>query len=119
TGIGAALCYAALTRRRGGPSWPVGILTLGTLALLGSNVPMTALGGTDPREWAAAGWMPRIAPRMIYGAATYAPRDQPRRPPPPPSTNSAEPVGATLRALASPCGSRGVHGRGEEVVELF
>lgn len=76
TGIGAALCYAALTRRRGGPSWPVGILTLGTLALLGSNVPMTALGVTDPREWSAAGWISDIVPHMIYGAATYAAFDQ-------------------------------------------
>ncbi|TDB97514.1 hypothetical protein [Actinomadura sp. 7K534] len=77
TGIGAALAYGAITRRRGA-SWPVGILTLGTLALLGSNVPMTALGITDPRAWSVAGWVSDIVPHMIYGAAAYAAYEQMR-----------------------------------------
>ncbi|HEY8482524.1 MAG TPA: hypothetical protein VIL71_22090 [Spirillospora sp.] len=75
TGIGAALCYAALTRRSGA-SWPVGVLALGSLALLGSNVPMTALGVTDPREWSVAGWISDIVPHLVYGAATYAAYEQ-------------------------------------------
>lgn len=77
TGIGAALCYAALARRHG-TSWPVGVLTLGSLALLGSNVPMTALGVTDPREWSVAGWVSDIVPHLAYGAAAYAAYEQMR-----------------------------------------
>ncbi|TDC69567.1 hypothetical protein E1200_08035 [Actinomadura sp. GC306] len=78
TGIGAALCYAALASRRGGTSWPVGVLTLGTFALLGSNVPMTALGITDPRAWSVSSWVSDIVPHMIYGAAAYAAWEQMR-----------------------------------------
>ncbi|MFG2090400.1 MULTISPECIES: hypothetical protein [unclassified Spirillospora] len=74
TGIAAALCYGAATRRR--TSWPVGVLALGTLALLGSNVPMTALGITDPREWSASSWVSDIVPHLVYGAAAYAAYEQ-------------------------------------------
>ncbi|WP_233526239.1 hypothetical protein [Actinomadura spongiicola] len=70
TGVGAALCYAPLARRR--VPWPVGVLALGGLAMAGSNVPMTALGVTDPREWSASSWMSDVVPHLVYGAATYA-----------------------------------------------
>ncbi|RKS77123.1 hypothetical protein BZB76_2497 [Actinomadura pelletieri DSM 43383] len=70
TGLGAALCYAPLARRR--VPWPVGVLALGALAMAGSNVPMTALGVTDPREWSASSWVSDVVPHLVYGAATYA-----------------------------------------------
>lgn len=70
TGLGAALCYAPLARRR--VPWPVGVLALAGLAMVGSNVPMAALGITDPREWSASSWASDLVPHLVYGAATYA-----------------------------------------------
>ena len=69
TGVGAALAYGAVTRHR--TSWPVGVLTLTALATLGSNVPMVAMGITDPREWSVSSWVSDIAPHIVYGAAAY------------------------------------------------
>ncbi|TDC53896.1 hypothetical protein E1281_17085 [Actinomadura sp. KC345] len=74
TGLGAAVCYAALTRRRA--SWPVGVLALSALATLGSNVPMVAMGITDPREWSVASWVSDIVPHLVYGAAAYIAYEQ-------------------------------------------
>ncbi|MFC4048541.1 hypothetical protein ACFOY4_02495 [Actinomadura syzygii] len=71
TGAGAGLCYAAAARERPVP-WPVGALALGTLAMLGSNVPLAALGVTDPREWSLSGWVSDIVPHLVFGAAAYA-----------------------------------------------
>ncbi|MFI0480869.1 hypothetical protein [Actinomadura sp. 9N215] len=69
-GVGAALCYAPLARRR--VPWPVGVVALGALAMAGANVPMTVLGVTDPREWSAEGWVSDVVPHLVYGAAAYA-----------------------------------------------
>ena len=71
TGLGTALCYAAVARRRCVP-WPVGVLALGGLAMAGSDVPLTALGVTDPRRWPASGWASDVVPHLVYGAAAYA-----------------------------------------------
>lgn len=70
TGLGAALCYAPLARRR--VPWPVGVLALAGLAMVGSNVPMAALGISDPREWSASSWASDVVPHLAYGATTYA-----------------------------------------------
>jgi hypothetical protein len=70
TGLGAALCYAPLARKK--VPWPVGVLALGALAMVGSNLPMTALGVTDPRKWSASSWVSDVVPHLVYGAATYA-----------------------------------------------
>jgi uncharacterized membrane protein len=37
-----------------------------------TNLPMTALGLTDPREWTAADWISDAVPHLAYGAATHA-----------------------------------------------
>ncbi|MEU8799566.1 hypothetical protein [Spirillospora sp. NPDC048819] len=74
TGLGAALAYGLLARRR--TSWPVGVLTLSALATFGSNIPLVALGITDPREWSASSWVSDIVPHLVYGAAAYAAYEQ-------------------------------------------
>src|SRR5690349_17627737 len=56
TGAGAALCYG-LAAARCRPSWPVGVLALTALAMVGSNAPLAMLGTTDPRSWSATDWM--------------------------------------------------------------
>ncbi|NJP93457.1 hypothetical protein HCN51_29100 [Nonomuraea sp. FMUSA5-5] len=71
TGAGAALCYALLAAGRR-PSWPVGVSALTALAMAGSNVPLTALGATDPREWPPSAWISDALPHLAYGITAYA-----------------------------------------------
>jgi hypothetical protein len=71
TGAGAAVCYSLLSAGRR-PPWPVGVLALTALAMLGSNVPLTALGVTDPREWPLSSWLSDVVPHLAYGITAYA-----------------------------------------------
>ncbi|GAA3129859.1 MULTISPECIES: hypothetical protein [Nonomuraea] len=71
TGAGAAVCYGMLASKRRVP-WPVGVLALTALAMVGSNGPMTALGITDPREWSASSWASDVVPHLAYGVTAYS-----------------------------------------------
>lgn len=51
---------------------PVLSVLIGAAAMAGSNIPMTALGVTDPRTWDATGWASDIIPHLTYGAVTAA-----------------------------------------------
>jgi hypothetical protein len=42
---------------------------LGAVAMVASNVPMTVLGLTDPREWNASDWLADAVPHLAYGVA--------------------------------------------------
>jgi len=65
-GIGAVLGVA----RSAG--WRPGLLATGLAAtvgaLIGTNGPMTVLGVTDPRTWAAKDWVSDVVPHFAYGA---------------------------------------------------
>ncbi len=39
-------------------------------AMAGSDIPMAALGITDPRAWSVVGWMSDIVPHLAYGVVT-------------------------------------------------
>jgi len=67
-GLGAVLGAAGSLGVRTGPVRSVVVASLA--ALLVSNVPMTALGVTDPRTWSAADWVSDIVPHVAYGAVT-------------------------------------------------
>jgi hypothetical protein len=67
-GLGAVLGAAGALGVRTGPVRSVAVASLA--ALLVSNVPMTALGVTDPRTWSAADWVSDIVPHLAYGAVT-------------------------------------------------
>jgi hypothetical protein len=45
---------------------------VGAAAMAGTDVPMAALGVTDPRTWAAADWLSDAAPHLVYGLVTAA-----------------------------------------------
>ncbi len=66
-GVGAG----GLARAAG---WRPDLVVSGLLAtvgaLIGSNAPMTVLGVTDPRTWAATDWVADVAPHVVYGAVT-------------------------------------------------
>lgn len=75
-GAGVGAGYAALPtgRLRG----PASALALGAAAMLAANVPMTALGITDPRRWSAADWLADAVPHLAYGAVAAAALDRMR-----------------------------------------
>lgn len=69
TGLSVGAVYG-LARDRVYMPLPVAAGCLGAAAMVGSDVPMTALGLTDPREWDAASWAADIVPHLAFGVAT-------------------------------------------------
>lgn len=67
-GVGALLGVARATGWRPRTTRTALVATMG--ALLAGNAPMTLLGVTDPRTWAAADWAADIVPHLAYGAVT-------------------------------------------------
>lgn len=66
-GTGAALGVARSFGWR--PGTPVTVLAASLGALIGADVPMTALGITDPRTWPAKDWAADVVPHLGYGIA--------------------------------------------------
>jgi hypothetical protein len=77
TGLAVAVAYLS-TERRPRP-WPQSAARLMAIAMLGSNIPMTVLGVTDPRRWSATDWVADLAPHLAYGAVAAAVDNQLRR----------------------------------------
>lgn len=67
-GVGAALGVARAAGWRPGPLVTGLVATAG--ALVGSNGPMTVLGVSDPRTWAAKDWLSDVIPHLAYGVVT-------------------------------------------------
>src|SRR4051812_1978207 len=51
---------------------PVLSVLIGAAAMAGSNIPMTALGVTNPRTWDATSWVSDVIPHLVYGVVTAA-----------------------------------------------
>ncbi len=47
-------------------------LVIGAAAMAGTDVPMAALGVSDPRTWAAKDWLSDAVPHLAYGLVTAA-----------------------------------------------
>lgn len=69
TGLGVGGLYG-LVRGRVRVPLPVAAVGLGAAAMVGSDLPMTAFGLTDPRDWDAASWASDVVPHLAYGVAT-------------------------------------------------
>ncbi len=69
-GTGALLGLARAAGYRPGRVVSGLVATLG--ALIGTNGPMTVLGVTDPRTWAAKDWVADVIPHLAYGVFTAA-----------------------------------------------
>ncbi len=65
-GVGVLLGVATATSWRPRTVTTALVATMG--ALLAGNAPMTLLGVTDPRTWAAKDWAADIGPHIAYGA---------------------------------------------------
>ena len=73
-GVGAVLGLARAVGWR--PRSLGGGVAAGLLAMVGSDVPMTALGVTDPRTWPASSWAADVVPHLAYGVVTAAVLDR-------------------------------------------
>lgn len=76
TGIGAGVgvgVVAALARAAGLrlPA-PIGGTLTGAAAMAATDVPMAALGVSDPRSWSASAWVSDAVPHLAYGLTTHA-----------------------------------------------
>lgn len=74
TATGVAVgALAGLARGLGARPGPVvGAMALSGLAMLAANVPMAALGVSDPRTWSVKDWLADVVPHLAYGAVTQA-----------------------------------------------
>jgi hypothetical protein len=77
-GVGAAYGLTGGPRTRGGIA--AGALALTVAALVSSDLPATALGLTDPREWPAEAWLSDLVPHLAYGVVTAVTYDRLTRP---------------------------------------
>jgi hypothetical protein len=67
-GLILGLAYALGWR----PKLVVGVAVATTLALIGTNGPMTVLGVTNPLTWGVVGWISDLIPHIGYGMVTAA-----------------------------------------------
>lgn len=100
-GIGVAASYA---RRLGFrlPA-PLGAVVTGAAAMAATDLPMAALGVSDPRTWTRADWVRDAVPHLVYGAGVRWMLD--RSPQPPAEVRATAGQGAAgpgllLRSLA-------------------
>jgi len=73
-GLGVGAAYGVLRPRLGRWPAPVAALTLGLAAMATSDVPIGALGVSDPTAWSATDWISDLIPHLVYGlvaAVTY------------------------------------------------
>ena len=70
TGLGVGAVYGIVRPSMRRLPWPLAGVGLAAAAMAGSDVPATALGITDPREWPASSWLSDIIPHLAYGFAT-------------------------------------------------
>ncbi len=75
TGVSVGAVLGLLRAIGWRPSFATGTAAATTVALLGANVPMTALGITDPRTWSAQDWLSDLVPHVVYGLVTAATLD--------------------------------------------
>ncbi len=71
TGPGVGAAYGLIRSRLDVPR-AIAALGLAAAAMAGSDLPMTALGLTDPREWDATSWIADVRPHLAYGVAAAA-----------------------------------------------
>ncbi|MGI8612813.1 MAG: hypothetical protein ACR2KL_02520 [Nocardioidaceae bacterium] len=72
TGVGVGALAGAARGLGIAPSGPSGAVLTGGAAMVGANLPMAALGISDPRTWSAADWLADAVPHVAYGVVTYA-----------------------------------------------
>ncbi|WP_377266787.1 hypothetical protein [Peterkaempfera sp. SMS 1(5)a] len=70
-GMGVGVVAAVLWRVGVRPSWGVGGVLVGAVAMASSDVPLAGLGVSDPRTWSAADWLADAVPHLVFGLVTF------------------------------------------------
>jgi len=71
-GAGAGLVGHLLRQTGREVPGPLAVVLLAGTAMALSDVPLTLLGISDPKTWAAQDWVADVVPHLAYGAATWA-----------------------------------------------
>ncbi len=66
-GLSAGAAYGTLRPLLGDVPLRTAGVGLGLAAMAGSDVPATALGVTDPRQWGVNAWVSDLVPHLAYG----------------------------------------------------
>jgi hypothetical protein len=69
-GLGVGAAYGLLRSRVRQAPLPVSTIGLSLAAMAGSDVPIAALGVSDPRTWTASDWVADLGPHLAYGLFT-------------------------------------------------
>jgi hypothetical protein len=75
TGVGVGAVFGVLRRFGLRLPGPVGAVVVGAAAMAASDLSMTRLGVTDPKQWDAVSWLSDALPHLAYGAVTVATLD--------------------------------------------
>ena len=69
-GLGIGALYGVLRPLMAGVPQSLAGVGLGAAAMAGSDIPATALGVTNPKEWDRSSWISDIVPHLAYGLVT-------------------------------------------------
>jgi hypothetical protein len=70
TGVGMGGLYGLVRSGDSGVSTAAAGAMLGVATMAATDVPMTALRLTDPRDWDAQSWVSDLVPHLVYGLCT-------------------------------------------------
>src|SRR5205823_4531568 len=70
TGLGVGTAYGLLRPYLGDVPTPVAGVGVGLAAMAASDIPIAALGVSDPATWGISGWVADIVPHLAYGLVT-------------------------------------------------
>lgn len=79
TGLGLGALYGLLRSPKSDLPAPLAGVGLGAAAMVASDVPSSALGVTNPKEWTLDSWLSDIIPHLAYGIVTALVMDQFKR----------------------------------------
>jgi len=72
TGVGIGALAGALRGLGVRVPFPLAAVGVGGAAMAGADLPMAALGVTDPRTWPPSSWAADAGPHLAYGVVTVA-----------------------------------------------
>ena len=70
TGLGVGTAYGLLRPHLRGVPMPVAGVGVGLAAMAASDIPIAALGVSDPATWGVSGWVADVVPHLAYGLVT-------------------------------------------------
>jgi hypothetical protein len=71
-GVGVGVVAGAAAAAGARPPWWAQAPLVGALAMAAADLPLAALGISDPRTWSAKDWLSDVVPHVAYGLATTA-----------------------------------------------